>query len=99
MGQGVHDYSCDLRLQCFFLTKNLNRIIVRFAHLAAVQAHHQGDIRVDLGFRDHKCFTVRAVELHSYVPGNFEMLLLILPYRNLFSLIQKNIRCHEYGIR
>src|SRR3989344_430028 len=73
-------------------------IAVTFAHFLAVRPGDDRKISQYLLFRKFECFSVLTVEFPRYFTGIFNMLFLILPYRNDIRVVEQNVARHENGV-
>ena len=91
IGLDLHDGLAQL----FFRRKKRNHVVIGFAHLLPVQSGYDRHLILNDGFRDHQCLSVKMIETQGQIPGDFQMLFLVLPNRHNMGIINQNIRCHQ----
>ena len=57
-----------------------------------LEVHDSGTGRGDDRLGHDKRLAVPAVKAHSYVPGQLDVLALVLAHRNLVGVVQQNVR-------
>ncbi len=64
----------------------------------SINARHHGKIFLNIRLRDDEGFAVGVIEAYGNIPGDFQVLLLVLAYRHLFSAVKQDISSHQHGI-
>ena len=100
IGLGLADFLCDFIRAVGHGEAGIARGIGLRHFLAAVaQAHHPGRFAEDQWFHDgENSLPEIVVEFLRHVPGQFQVLFLILAYGHMGSLVQQNIGGHQHGI-
>ena len=94
----VGDDAGDLFAQMLTWRKQRNRVVVAFAHLAAVQPGKRGHRGFDQRFGQHQLLPIQVVKALGNVARHFNVLDLVAPDRHLVRLEHQNIRRHQHRV-